>query len=664
MTQHQQPLNIHQPLPNLIKSPHAYMRNINTNHIKRGIPGVTSDAYHLGFFEDTTVHNMEPVVHTQYDALIDAMTWFLLILTVFVILTAILFGIREYSFAMRRRKKQLISDSNWSTDNSVEIPLHEAIKSSIMTPGGEYNLNSHKHAANRAYPELSKKNLADADSGLSNIPNRAEYDPESSGTKYNSDVTPFEPFAPIEVVKISSDLTPLTADDYAMTAALRSDSIKRRNRYDLKPRKIYSIKEILAMKPTEYNGVPLVKSEVLGDLKITSVGQAVRLSFPIQNINFDGAWAAENEISDVAILLTNELSGNVPGLKVYKKLALFKFIAIGANSTSLQNPNIFLPNFNSTMDSLIDKGFIFDILDDTNIYKVRELIDMVMQYCYAHWFYQQGGSTKSNSLRKQFKRWKFNGPNVQPHHAIFRYLTNMSLGLRTVTTADADTLTLANNKITFLMLHLIEHSDCHDYIGITPLLSQAIEFSESEESQILFYRCLYWMIDKHSACCMDHDFFTGRGLLKGLVQSGLYYLNPRPIRKYTSDVLSILTRLDPQYQTWSDEVRGGKIILPSTPRLNQASEYNGLSNIPRRDENVFVSTAPESSSTDSNTRTLVSPSESERTWGASRQTTKTKYSNSGSNTDTNACSNSGTNRQVITVNHIAPKATPGYFFRK
>lgn len=644
MVEHQQLLNSNSlQLPNtrkFIAPDHEQTSQIiQLQFFKRAIPGVVSDTYHLGFFEDNTLHNMEPVIHTQYEALVDALRIFLLVLTVYVLLTALLFGIREYSFAMKNRKKQMMSDIQWCADQTVEIPLNSVLGSNLISPVGECDLDGQKHV-NRAYPDIKKKNPSEPNSCLSNFSKVSGEQNGRYNTKSTSDATPFEPFAPIEVVKISSEFTSGSIDEFGLITLSSASMMRGKKKKNTRSRTIYSIKEIMALKPVEYEGIPLVRSETPGgydnDLTVNCVRQLTRLSFPLRNRDFEGPRVAENEISDVCLNMTNEIPTKGPVLKFSKKLATFKFIAIGVNSTTLQNPNVFLQSFSNTMDGLIDSGTLFDILDDVNAYNARLLVDVIIQYCYSHWFYDSFSEASRSLLFVQFMRWPMkHGPIVQQRDVILRYLVNMSLGMHTVSNLDEDTMKLAKNKIQMMMVHCIENTNCYDHIGITPLLSQGIGFSENNESRILFYRSLYCLIKKHAHCCMDRDFFTGRGLLKRLVQSGLYYLNPHPIRRYASDILSILVDMDFEFQSWSNEVKGGKMSLPTKPRLSRESEYRGLSNSPQPQEyGNKVSEAP----------TPITDTKTSMTRASLEQ--------------------QGSNSITINPNHVAPKATPGYFFRK
>lgn len=528
---------------------------------KRGIPGVNSDAYHLGYFEDTSSYRSRPPVHTKYDSLIETLYIFGALLLLMLIITGIIFGIREYTFSMKKRRRMFSAGSAWSSTSVITLRgVSDRLTQNVIM----------QQQKNPAYPALRQINDALNGVRANGATNQLQFEAVSP----NSDIeeTLFtdaretarqqeafgqNDFIPLEIVQASPDYSSNSLEEFVLDQA---DFLKTSNLH----KKVYSIRELYQLKPAEYHGRPLSASneKIYEPL---SVEQATKLSIPFNNISFKSAWTAEKTLTEISLYLTDEMVPRQPmNDHATKKIAILRFIAINANSNLLKNPNIFLPPLHRTMDSLIDSGIVFQLLNESNVYVSKSLIEVLMQYCYAHWHFAD--IEKDSFIHTQFAKWKMNLPVIQPHHVLFRYLVNLELGIYSAENLDVNLLRASEEKIVTLLNHFVEESHCNDYLGFIPIVSQAIDYSERVYSQILFYHLLHIIVKKHGNCCMDEYLSDDKSDLKHVVQSGFWIKNDPAIRKLTEKIHMIILTKNTQAMTWWKEIDGGRIYISTSPR--------------------------------------------------------------------------------------------------
>lgn len=514
---------------------------------RRGIPGVTSDEYHLGYFESSSSYKSRPPVHTKFDPLYETLCFFGVLIFGALIVTCITFGIREYTYSMRRRNRLFSAGSEWSINTAITIPefSNSMIQSAILGPQG-----------NHIYPNLLK-NQQTNQSHLFSPSANSEVD-ETLFTDARETAKGLEgpsDFTPLEVVQQSPNYSSKSLEGFFSD----NDLLKTSN----VAKKIYSIKELFSLKPEDYHGRPLTKD---GPVELTTLAKAVSLSIPLQTVSFQSAWTAEKTLLEICLYLTNEMIPPQPvNDNATKKIAVLRFLAIAANCSSLQNPNIFLSPLNRVMDALIDSGIIFEILNDSSPYISRSLIEVLLQYCFAHWHFP-AREKNDHIIHKQFAKWKMNSPAVQPHHVLFRYLINLELGLYSVDNLDSAMLKAIESRIITLLIHLTGNADCNDYLGFIPILSQAIEFTERTYCQTLCYDLLHILVQKHSDCCMEEYLKDDKSDLKRIIQCGFWIKNDRLIRKFTERIHVIVLSKNPEAMSWWKEINGGRIYISPSPR--------------------------------------------------------------------------------------------------
>lgn len=511
---------------------------------KRGIPGVNSDSYHSGYFENASPYRSTPQVHTKFDLLFEALYLFGALVFGVLIVTCTIFAVREYTYSLKRRRRLFSAGSTWSANSAITIPeLSNRVVQDILN----------RQQRNPAYPTL-RRNKPEVDAALALSPT-SELD-ETAFTDAREtprqDISHQLEFTPLEVVQNSPN--------YSSFEDLFSDNdfLKTSNYH----KKIYSIKELCQLKPTEYRGRPLTRDE---SLEISSIERAIKLTTPFKNVFFQSAWTAEKTLTELCLYMTDEMIPRQPlNDTSTKKVAIVRFIAIIANAQTLKNPNIFLSPLNRSLDSLIDSGIIFEILNESNTYVSRSLIEVLLQYCHAHWHFPEAGN--NNFIRNQFAKWKMSSPVTQPPHVLFRYLVNLELGIYSADRMDTETLRVLEGKIVILLLHVVDNSHCNDYLGFLPILAQAIDFSERTTSQTLFYNLLHSLVKNHSDCCMDEYLKDDKSDLKAIIQSGFWIKNGYEIRQLTEKIHRIILSKNPQAMVWWKEIDGGRIYLSTSPR--------------------------------------------------------------------------------------------------
>lgn len=497
---------------------------------RRGIPGVRSDSYHFGFFEDSTSHHANPPVHTEYDAIVEPLYIFLGLLLIFVILTFFLFGMREYLWSLNKKKRLGSAGSAWSNHSILLTGMN-----------AERNTNQFKEK-NRAYPDLHNsrilhQHLINADpSPLSDATDNIQ-EPVYNHLNVVRD-SPAQSNSP----GLHEKLEEMDMGTFSMTSPPPGVTG-------------YSIRELMSLKPSEIHSVPiaLATSSTPQNLE-----ESIMTTFHAEAIKFKSGKVIQKSITDIDKEL-RERDCN-PALR---QIAVMRLVGIAARATSMTNASIFLPQFTRLMDYLIDTGTIFDILNQSNAYTARHLIDMVIHYCYSHWLF---GKDRDPRILEQFRRWKFHDPLAQPHHVIFRYLVNLQLGLYFVEEhLDAELLENTKARTTILLHHLVTTSTHGDPETIIPILEQACNIASVPDIRISYYDLLLRLIQLHIECCMSKMLQRKELSLKSLIQSGVLTKNHEDIVKRAKKVAKLVINKAPSLHIWMDEVNNGLVFVSQSP---------------------------------------------------------------------------------------------------
>lgn len=406
---------------------------------KRGIPGVRSDAHPFGYFEDSTSNRSIPPVHSDFEPLSEALYIFAGLIICYTLLTFICFSLREYIYSFKNRQ-DLYNDSVWS-NNSVFTIQNEA----------EIPLEEIKQDDVENFPQVL--------------------------------------FTSLDVVQMSPNKNYSTDSESFLPLKSAKSKI------------IYSIKQLQAMKPAEYDDLPLtIINEDEADPSIQ-----LDFSSKFKYIEFISSRNIEKTILEIR---KSTISKNYD--KATKLIQIYRLVVIIGNSISENNPNIYLKQVNKFMDELIDTGLIFELINESNAYLSRSLIQVVLQYCYSHWFFND-----SNTISIKYLNWsKSLKPEIQNHTIIFRFLINLQLGL-SILEKDVDTYNLFQFKIKFLSNILIENLNCNDIIDLIDLLFEAIDVSITVNTKKIFLENFYLLIINHSHCCNEKLFHNS--LLKKII---------------------------------------------------------------------------------------------------------------------------------------------------
>lgn len=468
----------------------------------RGIPGVQSDTYHMGYFEDLTLHRLEPAVQSEWEPLIQTMLIFALLLAGVTVASGILFGIREYAWSLNKRRKLLSNGSEWSNR-------------SIILNENEHQLPFEQES--RAYPGRHLE----------------------QGIEYDH----------LDIVR-SSPQNSATSLNRWTAASAKTGTLNRL---------IYDKDEMCSLKPPEYGGIPLLDRRLLN---ADSIEWAIKGSLHFQYAKFRSGAVAEQTISEICLLL-NKADG--PADILTRRVTTLRLIAIAGQCCSMENGNVFLPAFRDAMDFLIDTGAIFDILKDCNCYLSRCLVDMVIQYSYGNWLFGKSRDPKVlEQFRNKWEypdpiaqshlaltRYMV---NIQ----LGLYTVKDSM--------DEETYQMTLNRTRTLLKHMVQNSGFNDPEGIIPILRQAVEFTESNEMQIFYYALLLKLVQLHSDGLVVKMLRGGDANLKYLIQRGLWVQNHHEIRLKIERVFMILVKRASDVQNWWDEVKGGTVLVSETPK--------------------------------------------------------------------------------------------------
>ncbi|CCE81678.1 Piso0_002341 [Millerozyma farinosa CBS 7064] len=336
------------------------------------------------------------------------------------------------------------------------------------------------------------------------------------------------------------------------------------NQYDRKPRsakKIYTIRELNRLKdsarPTQ------ILNNDLSKFVRVKMSDIMRFSIPFPQTNFDSAWQADKLINEVrSILACDRYHSNTFATR---QTALVTALSIGASNKLLDNPNYFLSTFNDFIETIVDTGAIFDILDDTNRYCQILLIEMIIMYCWSHWNFKK---KSTETVQHKLSSWKINEPLIQKRSTIFRFLCNIELGIHAVQNLEYKTRLEAELKTQALLKDAAKSSFCNDYLSFIPMLAQGVDISKRASVKHLFYDVLFLLVQKHCSCCMKEYLSDDEIDLKALVQHGLWQKNDQSICNKAKDIFKYLILRNPSIQSWWTEISGGEKYVSSALPFN------------------------------------------------------------------------------------------------
>lgn len=516
--------------------------------------------------------------------LTNAFYYFMTIIVILILVSAMSFGLREYSFAFRRRVKSSTSEAikltNWNdikegissttenTNNCDNINKHinnkirdEERNDRGRRAGADYSVGENAdlgvngvgpsimilHNNSAELPQgLNQSNKNNVDSGFTQFMDKAQPN-EAIDWEYER----FQSAELNEETFAKSRGKDYYGNDEFNTGITEKSVSKfaRKQQIHLPNPPLKPIYSIGYLKGINKYRTPI--SEVLINIskfkQKKKIPMSTLLSCPVglPQTMFENAWQASKVIREAEniILTTN--------CKVSRLLLLVQILSIGKSMELLDNSNIFLEAFNDCIENLVDMGYVFTFFSESSIVLKLLLMENLLTYCWSHYRFHDL-EFKSKHIKEQFDKWNLPHPIVQTRNTIFKILCNLQLGLNTssisTTTEEAE---IENGlKLGLVIREVINHSVCNDYIGYMPMIAQAIDISNVDRNKFFFYEILKLLIVKHGKCCMGEYIQESNIELKTLVQFGMTTNQIPIINDKVREILDMLIKIDGRIISW------------------------------------------------------------------------------------------------------------------
>ena len=505
-------------------------------------------------------------IRTDSDGLIlaNAFYIFMTIIVLLILVSAILFGIREYSFAFRRRIKSSTSEvvklDDWNNSKKRAnnfMPLCNKTNKVQVREAANIGTNNQQDTS------MSSKN--NAISGMTQFTDKEakiEKTPqwcykEESSTSYNISSSQGKSDKIYYENEYDSGLT-----DKSITNFTKKQTIP--SFVTVPPKSIYSIDMLMALDKTKamiggvLNNVFKFKFKQKQKIPMSCL---LSCTINLPPTTFDNAWKAAKVIREAE----NEIITST--CNVSKKLLLLQILSIGKSYELLDNPNIFLEAFNDCIENLVDMGLVFTMMSDSSVALKLLLIESLLTYSWSHYrFYDF--DMKSNLVKLQFSNWNLPHPIVQTRNTIFKILCNLQLGLDSVFEESKEFENDNELKLGLVIRESINHSVCNDYIGYIPMIAQAIDISNIDRNKFFFYEILKLLVLKHGNCCMKEYIQESNIELKTLVQYGLSDDQHLVIQDKAKEIFKMLSHHDEKIFMWFNDSNHSKIHMDSAVPLS------------------------------------------------------------------------------------------------
>lgn len=504
---------------------------------------------------DTTPVDLAKI-YTEEDLLANTFYIFLLLVMFTIILGGVFFAAREYSLSFRN--SQNLSD----VINSIEQEQHQqqqqpsyhltnhvtekmeppstcCLKEDIPQEGAPDETYSEDSGSISPSIKISTKVFDNLD--LKNIP-------PLSPLHLKPEKKPYE-FDRLLVVK--PDLT---------SGEFTGGSITKYLNNEFTPIQIPSSKKITY----NFNELYSIQDDVCQsfkahDLKIYKEFGLLELlkgRLEVPRTEFATIYEADKCINEYKAMALNESSTNSTP-NIFRSISLVSILSIG--TTSPDNPNYYLTSFNVLIQSMVDSGDIFNLLDESGDLTRHLLMCMVLTYCWNQWKYR----TRDNSkIEETFTRWN-STPNVVNQNTIFRVVCNLELGMHALKNRDQEF------KLQLLLKHICNESNCNDYLGYIPMIAKAVNISTGVATKVTFYEMVFRIVKKHHRCCMRIYIEDTRTDLKSLIQHGIWHRNDARICEQANRIYYFLTLQGYEINSWIEEVERGKTLVPSAAEIEE-----------------------------------------------------------------------------------------------
>ncbi|KAL6454058.1 hypothetical protein SBY92_003515 [Candida maltosa Xu316] len=481
------------------------------------------------------------------------------ILVVLILLCAVSFGVREYSFAFRKRIKSSTSETikltNWNEIKS--FPQTESINEDEDDDGKNKDevvkiQNNSVSLAHQISVTSSKNNLI---SGLTQFTDKAD---QINNNNVNISPPPwiFDVTKKIEFpIPSKSTETEIKSEKECygkdFPSGFTDKSISKFTRKPVPatmmppPKQTYSINHLINLNKSK-NPVSEVLLNISKYKQKHKIAMSTLLNCPVSFpcTSFENAWQASKIIRDAETDII-ETSNS----KSTKLISLIKILSIGRSLELMDNPNIFLEAFNDCIENLVDMGHVFTFLAEGSVALKILLMESLLTYSWSHYRFHDL-DMKNKQIKVQFTKWKLPHPIIQTRNTIFKILCNLQLGLNTNPSVSEDSEIENGLKLGLVIRELINHSVCNDYIGYVPMIAQAIDISNIDRNKFFFYEILKLLVAKHMNCCMGEYIQESNLELKALIQYGLSTSNVKMINDKVKEILTLLITNDERIISW------------------------------------------------------------------------------------------------------------------
>ncbi|KAK6458280.1 uncharacterized protein RJT20DRAFT_126265 [Scheffersomyces xylosifermentans] len=552
------------------------------------------------FHEAAIGHHMAPIgEYTEQDLLANTLYIFLLLVFGTAVLGAISFGLREYYLSFKNKADSATSarirkinweqpitspkEHNSSGNTSNETKVEEASNSYLnrinceaARPTGTELVQDGSQQKHRNFlqNELQSELTKPLTSGFTHF---TETDRSSKAAdvflqgSLKERSKSLESVLKLENIQIFHDeINSPDFNDILMVPFKNTEDEAVESTKQSKASKLtYSFQALHQIREDSMKEFKLLETARKSSIKMSEL---LRFTSEIPQVDFDSAWQANKAINEARSIISK--TTNPDDDASTRAVYTFQLLSIGATYDVFTNPNYYLPAFNDFMESILDTGEVFEILEYCPGYSQLLLIEMILIYCWSHWNFR---SMDTTTIEEKFKTWKLMEPVVRSRDTVFRYICNLELGVSTNLGINDSTQMEAEFRVQVFLRDFVKKCYCHDYIQFIPMLAQAVDLADHQKVKFLFYDVLLVLIQEHCNCCMGDYLVENNTDLKALVQHGIWHKHEEKLNRKAKAICQFL--LDEGYtqiEAWRDEVAGGKIYvasatMPASPTLQQSS---------------------------------------------------------------------------------------------
>lgn len=530
-------------------------------------------------FGGETVTNSTPSF-TQGDVLANMMYFYLVFLLVVIVLGGLGFSIREYAASVALKTSPtsfIIRGANWTseTTSAEDLPEKPApttdpdpqqpTASGLVQEKLESCRNQETTSENLdpLDIEMSEKGRNDARFAHTTYFRSEDFDEReqksnqptltnSKGSNTNDLALNFENLRLLADDGDSSGFCDSSLAKFICNPEPSSISFKMSTQQEVskkkKSKKVYSLEACYDIQKEISRSITA---------KPCRISQLVINTIEIPTTRFTTLWQADRAISEIrSVILDPGDDSNQSA--VLKALQVVRMICIGSNPDVMVNPNLFLPQYNDLIETLIDTGAVFDVLDKVPDTAKALFVDNATMHLWHHLNYTD---CNTQIIEKEFARLKIES-FIEPRKTIFRLFCNLRLGIHLLNASEAVVQRL-ETQMMMLSSELVRMTRCNEYISLIPMLAQAIDLSVEIQVKYFFYLLSHRIIILHSECCIGECLDDDHLDIKAIIQHGMWKHQHNAIRAIATDTFDVLCLVRPGVRRWLKELASG-LIDPSS----------------------------------------------------------------------------------------------------